>query len=1708
MNIKISVMSTDAARQIAILEGQLTKLRTQLASLRAAGAEARAGVDSATSAVSRNAVATKSAAEGLVAFGNKLQYTGRQLSTNFTLPILLAAGAATKFALDNEKAMVRVTKVYGDGVHGAAFYKNEINALQKAFVALSDEYGVAQKDVINIAADWAQAGASGVALAKATKLTLETMVLGELDAADATKALISIQAQYGFQVEDTTGKHMDLVKTIQILNMVENQTGIDMEGLIQGFQRSAGSARAAGVDVRHLAALLAALTPAAGTAAQAGNALKTIFSRLFVPTKDAANVLGLMGINVKSMAWETANGNQKIEVLAKTFEGLSSVQKNVVSSVLASRYQISRFDVLMQDVSNTNGYYQKSLQATSSQLQNYKQMQFELNQVLESDPQKIHRVWIILQNAMAQVIVPMIPLIVYLATSISDLMVKFSNLDPSIQKIVLAMLALVAVVGPITRVIASFAMLFGEIGKAILFLGKPLEWLGAAWESMGKGITRLGKYFLEFKGFVVDAITGAFGFLLKLPAMIAMVTTEFGAVLSNLPALIAGIFGAIGDGIVILFTSPIGLAIAAVIATLVVFHNQVAQLVKNVVTWWQGGASGIVQAFAPIGDFFNRLIEGIIKAFYAMPKGVQNAMMAVVQTVEAAAKAVYKLFSYFNPFAKHSPSLVDNVKTGMHAVKGHYSSAGDHASKLMGGLTGDLSDFNASTADARNAANQKDIATQRAEIVKYSPNAGGSFDKLQKDLTAVTKLFNQSTAAMNKQQAVVDTWKDKLDAANAVLTTQQKKLSDLKDVQQNYADKLSAAKDSLSNFASAPIVGMKAMADQTFANTEAQKQLQLQMMKWEDSNGTLDTLQGNLAKVQGQIEKMNGERDNLRQAGAGSDVLGGIDDQVRALQKQQGALTDTINNSPLADMQKQLDSLNRQGTELDLLNSITFDPLQKQIADLANTQKELSFDDIIKGIQDSQADVDKYTAAYDKATDAVNKQQTAVDAAQATVDKTQASYDKQAKALDVLKAKNQEYSDSIDKVNKALQTMVDLANSADSAAKAKKSPADSASVAAFKAGTGVNYPAVGGTGKIGREGGIADQSDEIDKFTKDVNKEMSDLFGKFDMLAPIKNMWKKATDWWKANVAPSLAPIGAALSDSANQIFGGIDWGSALKPFTDLTIGSGVFPTTIKKISDTFNMIPDAWRQASDLLLPPIKQAFHEIEHAVDDMWTKLKPAFAQFKDVIGPLDEALGHLWRGVIQPLMEFIVGTAIADLTIWAHVFADVIGPEITLFGDALRDLLNIVHDIVMAVLDLINGDWSKAWEQFVKLGDDATKALEDLVNNFTGVIIGVITGFATGFVALFQKLWDDISGSNGTVAKMVVDIVNWIAGLPDSIAIHLIKFADDLKNAAHDAWTSFMTESKDTWRSIKDWIEGLPVAAALALGNIGVKLHDLASSAFTGFLNAAKDVWGNVHDWLAALPQNVFDLLNGIIDKLNGIGHDAMHGFWEAAKTVWADIHDWFTGKDGVINRIVGFFTDLPARITTATSGMFDGIKTAFKDAINWVITKWNNLSFTIPGVDTHIPGVGTIGGFTLGTPNIPLLARGGFVTNGAQAIVGEGAPGYPEYVIPTDPAYRGRSISLLTRLVSDLRIKDGMVSTITGDTLKSISALSTGIPLPRMASGGTLGMTTSRPTNRTVTSTTGSDQTVININGNLSFPNITSAADSGKFIDNLKTLART
>jgi hypothetical protein len=147
-----------------------------------------------------------------------------------------------------------------------------------------------------------------------------------------------------------------------------------------------------------------------------------------------------------------------------------------------------------------------------------------------------------------------------------------------------------------------------------------------------------------------------------------------------------------------------------------------------------------------------------------------------------------------------------------------------------------------------------------------------------------------------------------------------------------------------------------------------------------------------------------------------------------------------------------------------------------------------------------------------------------------------------------------------------------------------------------------------------------------------------------------------------------------------------------------------------------------------------------------------------------------------------------------------------------------------------------------------------------------------------------------------------------------------------------------------------------------------------------------------DEIVAFVKGVPDKLKEVATKMWTWITDYLKDSWEATKQRFNDI--------------VTYVKELPGRIKTAASGLWDGIKDSFKSAINWIIEKWNSLSFELrfPDKVFGVP-LGPLAGkgFTLNTPNINPFAMGGTVyprSGGTLGLIAEA--GRPERIEPLDP----------------------------------------------------------------------------------------------------------
>ncbi|AVH58659.1 MULTISPECIES: phage tail tape measure protein [Streptomyces] len=312
----------------------------------------------------------------------------------------------------------------------------------------------------------------------------------------------------------------------------------------------------------------------------------------------------------------------------------------------------------------------------------------------------------------------------------------------------------------------------------------------------------------------------------------------------------------------------------------------------------------------------------------------------------------------------------------------------------------------------------------------------------------------------------------------------------------------------------------------------------------------------------------------------------------------------------------------------------------------------------------------------------------------------------------------------------------------------------------------------------------------------------------------------------------------------------------------------------------------------------------------------------------------------------------------------------------------------EDMGKAMMSL---DPSKAADSLGKVGGAADKMAKTLGDNpkaaiesFKRKVVGDLSEIAGHFIkfamenqGVFEPLAYAIGGIAAVVLTVKAGMMAWAAAQAAWSA------ATAVATAAQWLWNSALFASPITWI-----IVGIVALIAIIV---------IIATKTTWFQTIWKVAWGAIKTAVSASWSFIRDKVFGPIGRFftqtiprwSGMVRDAVVGAWNSTKnkvqSVVGGMLSWVRGKwDGFI----GFFRGLPGKIGRATSGMFNGVKNAFRSAINWVIGKWNNFGFSIGGgsfMGKSLPRV------TIGTPNIPYLAKGGLITRGGMAMVGERGP---------------------------------------------------------------------------------------------------------------------
>jgi phage-related protein len=431
-----------------------------------------------------------------------------------------------------------------------------------------------------------------------------------------------------------------------------------------------------------------------------------------------------------------------------------------------------------------------------------------------------------------------------------------------------------------------------------------------------------------------------------------------------------------------------------------------------------------------------------------------------------------------------------------------------------------------------------------------------------------------------------------------------------------------------------------------------------------------------------------------------------------------------------------------------------------------------------------------------------------------------------------------------------------------------------------------------------------------------------------------------------------IGSIGAAAQATGGNILG--VFGQALQVFDDF-LASAQGQSALISIFEALNQVGSAFGTVLANIapaLPPIFSGLSSILNAVLPLLGPLSELVGSVLAALAPILGAVATAIRPLIAPLTKII--SLLGDILVGA---LESVMPLIEVLAEALGSQLAVVLGVVGDVLQAVAPIFTVLFEALGPI-IEALAPLYELLG-VVAEIVGTVLG------PIIQVLGDILLW---LVEQVIVPyVVPHIEALAQLLTV--------LLGGAIQWLVERFQLAGQGMQIIWDFIR-----------NTIVKRAQEMVAGFQALVNLFKVGW-------SVLNSAVFTPLKNGINTVKSVVSAALSGI----KSGW--------------DSFVSFIKGIPGKISGALSNMFSPLATGFKSAINSVIRGWNSLSFSVPSVD--LGPLGSVGGFTVSTPNIPLLASGALATGPTLAMVGEGR--FNEAILPLgDPRVDSLLASALSR----------------------------------------------------------------------------------------------
>lgn len=577
------------ANSLNYLENELEQTRNKYREMIAAS----------KSAVGRMGATFTELGPRIKSIGDSMKSVGRSMSMYVTAPIAAGFGAAMKKSIDFDDTMRKVKAT--SGATGDEFNQLRTKALQMGrdtkFTASESAEAMNYMALAGWDTKQMISGIGGVMNLAAAS--------GE-DLATVSDIVTDNLTAFGMKAKDST--HF-----ADVMAQTSSKANTDVRGLGEAFKYAAPVAGALGYTVEDTSIAIGLMSNAGIKGEKAGTALRTMFTNLAKPTKAMKDKMDELGISITDSNGEMLPMRDVMDQLRTKMGGLSKDQQAAAASTIFGKEAMSGALAVINASDEDYKKLTKSIDGSSGASKRMaNEMEGGIGGAMRKMKSAIESLAISLGDALA-------PMLYKIATWVTKLASKFSNLPSGVQKTIAVVGLLAAAIGPLLMV---FGVMVSTIGSAMTVLGplmtsiKTLSFITRAWGAA-----------TAFTNTILGVAKGQIALQTVLTGKYSIVTK--GAALATK-----------GLGLAIRFmTGPVGIVITAIgllVAGLIHLWKTNSSFRNSVITAWNAIKNSAVTIFGFIKTFIVAIWNAIKASTIAVWNGIKTVAVATWNGIKLA----------------------------------------------------------------------------------------------------------------------------------------------------------------------------------------------------------------------------------------------------------------------------------------------------------------------------------------------------------------------------------------------------------------------------------------------------------------------------------------------------------------------------------------------------------------------------------------------------------------------------------------------------------------------------------------------------------------------------------------------------------------------------------------------------------------------------------------------------------------------------------------------------------------------------------------------------------------------------------------------------------------------------------------------------------------------------------------------------------------